>query len=120
VANTTGKKFAGRVKGTPNKRSLDAIEMLGERKHPFEFLIEVMNNDWKALGYDSNIRIKAGPEGIIEEDSVPINLRVQAGKEAIQYLMPKRKAIEHTGGLNNTNTVMTIESIIEKLEKGEK
>lgn len=74
MANTTGKKFGGRKKGVPNKKTLAVAEKL------------------EALGCDPI-------EGLarIAMDSDEESLRLQANKELAQYIAPKRKAIEHTG-----------------------
>ena len=74
MANTTGKKYGGRKKGTPNKKTLDVVEKL------------------KSLNCDPI-------EGLarIALDSEEESLRLQANKELAQYIAPKRKAVEVTG-----------------------
>ena len=84
MANTTGKKFGGRQKGTPNKKTFDA-KLIAEQLDcdPFEILVHFAKGDADALGY------KGG--------TIPPDMRLQAAKEASQYLYPKRKAVEHSG-----------------------
>ena len=89
---------SGRKKGVPNKKTFDA-QVLAERLgvDPLEVLLHAASNNYQALGYDSEIRTKLVGENAITEDTIPINTRVQAAKEAAQYLYPKRKAIELKG-----------------------
>lgn len=75
-----GERRGGRVKGTPNKdtRNLWAI---CERMNfnPFEALVQFAQT------------------GGLEADE---NLRFNAAKEVAQYILPKRKAIEHSGHIS--------------------
>jgi len=89
---------AGRKKGTPNKKTLEAqllCEKLGV--DPFEFLLLVVKGDEKALGYK---KPKIILDALGKAHRVPwITLpnRLAAASEACEYVRPKRKAIEHTG-----------------------
>lgn len=67
---------AGRKKGTPNKMSTN-LNAICEAKgiNPFEALLEMTKH----------------------EDP---NIKMQALKEVCQYVLPKRKAVEHTGVVN--------------------
>ncbi len=69
-----GIRIAGRAKGTPNKRTLEAAERLKRFKDPLSFMATVM-----------------------EDESVDILHRLSAARELAQYLYPKRKAIELSG-----------------------
>ncbi len=61
---------SGRVKGTPNKRTLDLMQKCEERGlDPFSVLLDMLK----------------------ESD---VMVRLQAAKELCQYLYPKRKPIE--------------------------
>lgn len=88
---------AGRKKGTPNKSSLkadDIAQRLG--CDPFEILIMFANGDWKGLGYPSATETRysaKGTEFIV--DAITKDQRLKAASEASQYLLPKRKAIDH-------------------------
>lgn len=107
---------SGRKKGVPNKNSLGAIEIFGEGMHPIEFLKHVMMNEWKALGYDQCYTIKQVGENSVMEDVLPSALRTKAATELLQYLCPKRKAIEHTGA---NGADLFIEKILSAKERVE-
>lgn len=99
MATVDGKKTGGRVAGVPNKKSLSALLKAQEMKvDPFEFLLNVIKGDWKALGYESG-QIEITMNGIpipVKVDRITLEMRISAAKEAVQYLMPKRKALEHS------------------------
>ncbi|HEY9705671.1 MAG TPA: hypothetical protein V6C58_24745 [Allocoleopsis sp.] len=94
--STKRQRTGGRQKGTPNKKTEYAFEVL--KKHnfcPIEYLVYVAKNDWKALGFESEMREKQGYQGITYlEYNIPIELRVDAAKDLMPYLYPKRRAIE--------------------------
>lgn len=71
------KKTGGRPKGVPNKMTLDLIAICEAKGiNPFEALLEM---------------------AMTSEDE---GIRMQALKEVCQYVLPKRKAVEHTGVVN--------------------
>jgi hypothetical protein len=88
----------GRPKGVKDKRSLGA-EAIAERLgcDPFEVLIHFARGDAEALGYPEEITRKGkdGRESVLP--AITPEMRLQAAKEAAQYLYPKRKAVEHSG-----------------------
>lgn len=117
-----GKKTGGRPKGTPNKRS-QALEERAQALgvNPFEILLLFAKGDWEALGYPSEFDTKYTSSGspysvrIISPDT-----RQRSAAEVCQYLHPKRKAIEHSGGvaikpfiLENLDGKQTIMGMIE-------
>jgi len=69
-----GRKTGGRTKGTPNKKTLDAIERLEQ------------------LGCDP-IQVMAK---IAMDDAAPIEVRARMFSELATYVAPKRKAVEHS------------------------
>ena len=75
MANTTGKKFGGRKKGTPNKKSQDFADKYDElaEKHgdPVEILFEM----------------------IIDKEA-DRSVRRAAASDLLQYRFSKRKAVE--------------------------
>ncbi len=89
---------SGRAKGTPNKQTQELIE-LAERLgvNPFEVMLNIVKNDWQALGYDSPTVTRATLEGVVEVERITVELRAQCAQNACSYLYPKRKAIEHSG-----------------------
>lgn len=92
-------KHGGRKKGTPNKitQTLDEICMT-YKVHPFEEMVKL----YADAGWDPHMKL-----AIL--------------KELCQYLYPKRKAIEHSGEINNPYLAMPFEDleklVKEKLEK---
>jgi hypothetical protein len=89
-------KTGGRKKNTPNRVTLPLMERAAALKcDPFEILCRFAMGDWKKLGYEAETRTVFAPAGIeMEEPVIKPELRMQAAKEACQYLYPKRKAIE--------------------------
>jgi len=86
---------AGRKKGTPNKRTLEAIE-LSERLdcNPLEILLLFAKGDWKALGYSEKTVTKFYGETMVIEDVIQPELRQKSAKDACEYIYAKRKAID--------------------------
>jgi hypothetical protein len=71
------------------------MEQLGV--DPFEILLFFAKGDWKSLGYEQATRTYFTAAGIeAEEEIIKPELRMQAAKEACQYVLPKRKATEMT------------------------
>lgn len=98
MANTTGKKFGGRTKGTPNKRAWDAREIADRLNcDPLEILLHIANNDHKALGYKEGTVKKVNLGIEYEEELIQLKDRKDAAKEAAKYVYPQLKAIEHSG-----------------------
>lgn len=102
---------AGRKKGTPNKNTAPAkqtAERLGIDL--FETLCLFANGDWKALGYEKGTETKSAGAGVtFEVDLITINHRLSAISEALQYVMPKRKAIDPPGtGLGEGDITINI------------
>jgi hypothetical protein len=88
----------GRPKGVEDKRNL-GVKAIAERLgcDPFEVLIHFAKGDAESLGYPEE-RTRTGKNGeTYTEYSITPEMRLQAAKEASQYLYPKRKAVEHTG-----------------------
>ena len=74
------KKVGGRVKGTPNKKTCLAEDMAKEMGvDPFKLLLMFCGNKFEDLGYSQ---------------SIPMDLRLSAIKDACNYIIPKRKTIE--------------------------
>lgn len=67
-------KGAGRVKGTPNKKTQSLLDMCAERNYdPVLAMID-----------------------IAQDENADPAMRLQAHKEVAQYVYPKRKALEHS------------------------
>jgi hypothetical protein len=81
---------AGRKAGTPNKRKTEfhaAVAAYVEEHNadPFHFIAR-----------------------LVADTSAQIEHRLQAAKELAQYLQPKLKAIEHSGGLDHHVTFVEV------------
>lgn len=79
-----------------SKNLLEVTEEMGIS--PFEFLLHVINNDWKAIGYDSpSITMSGKDGGTYEIDRISLSDRVACAREATQYLHAKKKSVEVKG-----------------------
>lgn len=88
---------AGRPAGTPNKRT-QKIQETATRLgvDPFEVLLLYAKGDWQALGYESEkYCVGINEYGSWEKWTIDPNTRAKCAMEAIQYLAPKLKSIEH-------------------------
>ena len=73
--NTTGRKFGGRQKGTPNKATAARVaEIAATGETPLAFMLRVMRDESKEFA-----------------------VRLDAAKGAAPYVHPKLATIEHTG-----------------------
>lgn len=84
-----GKKTGGRTKGTPNKATQDLLDMIEATGccHPVQGMAE--------------IAMQARSEGNLE-------LAKDCYKELAQYVAPKRKAIEHSGKIENDQPLVIV------------
>ena len=63
--------------------------------NPLEVLLHFANNDWAALGYDSECQERIADGGmVLEMPHITPKMRLDAAKEAIKYLYPTLKATE--------------------------
>ena len=103
MGNTPGKpkgspKSGGRQKGTPNHDTIVA-QMKAKQADidPFMVLLYIVAGDWKKLGYERSTQTYFTSTGVpVEEPVITIDHRLSAAKEACSYLLPKRKALDHT------------------------
>lgn len=94
MANTTGKKHGGRVKGTPNKATQSLLEIAEKHDcNPFEVLILFAKGDFETLGLPERTFKQFG-ENVSEELTISPELRQKSAKDACEYLFPKRKSVE--------------------------
>ena len=100
-----GKRFGGRQKGTPNKKTKE-LNSIAERLDvdPFEILLLFAKGDWKALGYSKEFELTGFGRKYTLEPSV----RAKCAAEACNYLFPKRKAIEHSLDEDLSNTIKSL------------
>lgn len=90
------KKHGGRVKGTPNKAT---EELQAKAKElgcdPFTILCLFAMGDWKRLGYpDEKYIAQDSEKSTTYKFHVDPAVRAKCAQEAVQYLYPKRKAVE--------------------------
>jgi hypothetical protein len=84
MANTTGKKFAGREKGTPNKRNQEIADLAKELGcNPAKILMLIAVGDSEALS--------------VSPLELDLDRRASAAKELMPYLYGKRKPIDSNG-----------------------
>jgi hypothetical protein len=96
MANTTGKKWGGRTKGTPNKRSQMAIELAEKLKiDPLKNLLHFAAGDWAALGL-KEFETRVTKDGqMIEIPVITADMRLLANRDAAKYIYPMLKPVEH-------------------------
>lgn len=88
----------GRPKGSPNRSLLD-VKMKAEELgiDPFKILLLFAAGDWKKLGYpDEKFISNEGDKSVTYKFHVDPAVRAKCAQEAVQYLYPKRKALEVT------------------------
>lgn len=104
------KKTGGRPKGQPNKKTDHFFELCQKHGHdPVEFNIMLAKNDWQALGYPSrtySIFTKSGDS--YEQDYIGISDRITANNKLLDFMYPKRKAIEITNPEGEQNNAILV------------
>jgi hypothetical protein len=84
---------SGRKPGTPNRETTLVQELVDELGcNPLEILARVAMGDALGLGL-----VTENDHPSAAREALPIALRVKAASEIAGYLVPKRKAIEHSG-----------------------
>lgn len=83
---------------------------------PFEILLHAASGNHKALGYEEPRIHRTVGEGITEEEVLPMSLRIQAAKEAAQYLYPKKRSIEFSPDESESAQEKFTGSILELIE----
>lgn len=91
-----GMKTGGRQVGTRNKRNQRIEEMAKLFEFdPFEILMKIAGGDWEGLGYDSSVYVKEDAKGGTTLGyTITPEMRLNAAKEACQYLYAKRREEE--------------------------
>lgn len=102
MANSTSfkpghKKLGGRQKGTPNKASAEAQDILDALGcNPIEGLARIANGE----GLSCLVYLNKETGEFVEYEIKPsFDQRLNAYKELAQYVAPKRKAVEHSGSI---------------------
>lgn len=105
---TKGKRIAGRQKGTPNVKSLEALAIqqqvegeMGSSADPLLFLLRVMMNDTERLKVPKTIMSFHGNGDSVEKPFISMEMRIKAATAAVEYLRAKRKAVEVSGVLGH-------------------
>ena len=100
MANKDGTKSGGRAKGVRNKDSPPVEEKAKELGiDPWETLLLFVKGDYKALGYSTEKYVSGYSQSGDEIFSFVIepSVRMKAASEAMNYIAPKKKSVEHTG-----------------------
>lgn len=84
-----GNKTGGRQKGTPNKKTTDLLERLGNY-NPLDALL-----------------------GISQDEDTPLEIQVKINLDLMNYVYPKRKSVE----FNDKIDVSLSEKSIDELQK---
>jgi hypothetical protein len=90
-------------KGIPNKDVSFIIETCERLKcDPVEILCYVANGDWKSLGYKGPTQQQVGMGGVkVEVPVIQLDHRIDSAKKLMDFIYPKRKAIEITDPSGN-------------------
>lgn len=82
---------------------------------PLRILADVANGKSLRCGVGLN---KAGDD-LVEDDVIPsMDQRITACKELLQYIYPKKKAVDHTGNVNLLGIAETIEKARRRASDG--
>lgn len=124
VVKSSGYRYGGRSKGTPNKDKATLAEKAKELGvDPFEVMLLFAKGDWKALGYEKEFIEKMGKDCVNYEYVIDPAVRAKMASEASQYLHAKRKSIEHSGtvGQEHSGAVsispVKVSELVEMLKK---
>lgn len=112
---------AGRVKGTPNKKTQELMALVEEACPGFNPIVGMAKiahfgviSDW-----DPN-------ENVFKVRQIADDHRIKCLTDVAQYLFPKRKAVEHSGGIQTNGGVLLVEKVASqedwlsgKTDKGE-
>ena len=96
----------GRKKGTPNKKTAELIDLVNEACpgfHPIVAMAKIAH-----LGVIETLDI---PSGKMITRLIADEHRIKCVSEVSQYLFPKRKAVEHSGGIATSGGVLLVEKV---------
>lgn len=108
----------GRQKGTPNKDTNHLLERCKALKcDPVDIMIHIAKGDWKALGYESGEITKMSMGSTYFEDRIQLSDRSDAANTLMNFIYPKRKAIEIKDDSGNTIKPIVLAYSAEGLKK---
>lgn len=87
------KKEGGRAKGTPNKKTKELMELIGDFS-PVPGLIAICERDYKALGIEEFIFVEKAEGEVKAQPTITVDLQMQAMKELMKYMYPQKRAVE--------------------------
>jgi hypothetical protein len=102
-----GKKTGGRQKGTPNKHKAAFRDQLRSYcdsigVDPHRYMADMIADSSEVVyGVDGEGKAIKGP-------AVKPDLKLQAAKELAQYIEPKLKAVEHSGEVDHTISIVEV------------
>lgn len=88
---------------------------------PFEILLHAASGNWEALGYAEGSRVVIGKNGAFEQDILTPEIRINAAREAAQYLHAKKRSVEVSGNQDEPLNLKFEGSVFDllKLARGE-
>jgi antitoxin component of RelBE/YafQ-DinJ toxin-antitoxin module len=96
---------AGRKPGTPNRATSEAKRLAEEMGvDPFQVLLLFVKGDAEAL----DLPVHQLADGTEARRAVPLDMRLDAAKAAVQYLLPKRKALEVEATVNGPEQFLSL------------
>ncbi len=99
MATKDGRKTGGRAKGTSNKATEEARDILARMNFkPLEAMVHWARGDWQALGLAGPTKtISIGEGQTLEVDRIDEVLRQKSTKEILPYVYPQLKAVDLSG-----------------------
>ena len=88
-----GKKTGGRTIGSPNKKTKELSELIGDYS-PVPRLIAICERDYEALGIEEFIFIEKAEGEVKAAPTITIDSQLQALKELMKYMYPQKRAVE--------------------------
>lgn len=116
------KKVSGRKAGTPNRKTEEFFDKCAQHSHdPILFNILVAKNDWAALGYLSPTILVTNKNGqTFEEDRISIEARLSANNKLLDFMYPKRKALEFVDDKGEASNTIKLSYSVESLKDAAK
>lgn len=99
---------SGRKKGKLNAKTEHFFEICEKMNHdPVTFNVMLAQNDWQSLGYPNRTFTSFTKSGeTFETDYISVNDRVSANNKLLEFMYPKRKAIEVTSGEKDNTAII--------------
>ncbi len=112
---------SGRQKGTPNKSSFNAkklAEELGFKIDPLIFLLMVLNDDWKGLGFSSKYKVTKDGKKVTKTPHITFRMRTEAALELMPYLYSHAPDADPESSDEGSSKVITLAYNLETKPEG--